>query len=90
VRQLLKRYFILSLTDITMVEMQVALEICKSKQDWEGREPSIFLIVATGHLLISYNRKDENHVFMKENEGVSLLSLNNSHFRHQMEIYGQI
>jgi hypothetical protein len=73
-----------------MVEMQVALEICKSKQDWEGREPSIFLIVATGHLLISYNRKDENHVFMKENEGVSLLSLNNSHFRHQMEIYGQI
>lgn len=59
------------------------------RKDREGREPPIFLVVAVGHLLTSYKRKEENRVCMKGNEGVSLLSLNNSHFRHQVEVHGQ-
>lgn len=65
--------------------MQVASGMRRSQQDWEGREPPILLLVAARHLLTSYNRKEENCVCMKGNEGVSLLSLNNSHFSIKWE-----
>lgn len=62
----------------------------RRKQVWEGRQPPAFLAEATGHLLVSYNRKYENHVCMKENEEIYLIRLNNGHFRHQLGKYGQI
>lgn len=55
-----------------------------------GAATPAFLAEATGHLLDSYNRKYENRVCMKENEEIYLIRLNNSHFRHQVEKYGQI